>query len=122
MIVNLVYDEFIDFLKDNGMNYDLQEGYYWLDRMIIRAFDKQGKEHKILRIYVDDDFNISFKDYKTRPFKMESWQETAIRHKDRILQLEQDSIAITKQLLNKYKITHLIFVIAEEKIVRFYAT
>lgn len=101
--MNLVYGDFIQFLKDNGMNYDLKEDYYWLDRMIIKAYDKQGNIHKILRIYVDDDFNISFKKYKTKPFEIESWQETAIRHKDRILQLEQDSIAITKQLLNKYK-------------------
>ena len=98
-----MYNEFIDFLKDNDMECDLQEGYYWLDRMIIRAFDKQGKEHKILRIYVDNDFNISFKDYKTKPFEMESWQETADRYKVRLLQLEQDSIATTEQLLNKYK-------------------
>lgn len=73
MIINPVYSEFIDFLKMNGLEEDLKEGYYWLDKMIIRAFDKQGNQHKILRIYVDKDFSISFKKYKTKEFEIETW-------------------------------------------------
>lgn len=101
--MNLLYGEFIDFLKDKGMDYDLQEGYYWLDRMIVRAFDKDGNQHKILRIYVDDDFNISFKTYPLKKFEIESWQETTERHKEGLLELEQDSLEATKALLNKYR-------------------
>lgn len=86
------------------MKYDLKKGYYWLDRMIIRAFDKDGNKHKILRIYVDKDFNISFKTYKHKnKFQIESWQETAERHRDRLLRLEQDALVTTKNLLNKYR-------------------
>ena len=90
--MNLVYGEFIQFLKDNGMEYDLKEGYYWLDRMIIKAFDKQGNQHKILRIYVDKDFSISFKKYKTKEFEIETWQDTVNRHKNRLLKLEDESL------------------------------
>lgn len=102
MIINPVYSEFIDFLKMNGLEEDLKEGYYWLGRMIIRAFDKQGNQHKILRIYVDKDFNISFKKYKTKEFEIETWQDTVNRHKNRLLKLEDESLQITRELLNKY--------------------
>jgi len=102
--VNLVYGEFIQFLKDNGMEYNLEEGYYWIDKMIIKAFDTEGHIHKILRIYIDNDYNISFKIYKHKNnFQIESWQNTVNRYKNRLLKLEQESIEIVKQLLEKYK-------------------
>lgn len=100
--MNLVYGEFIDFLENKGLEYDLQEGYYWLDRMIIRAFDRQGNEHKIIRIYVDDDFNITFKKYKIEDFEIEKWEDTAERYRDRLLKLESQSMETIKCLLGKY--------------------
>lgn len=42
-----VFNEYIRFLNDvNNSSVDisyLQEGYFWIDNSIIKAFDKQGK-------------------------------------------------------------------------------
>lgn len=46
--INPVFKEYIQFLKDNGIDYPLQEGCYWLDNQIIKAYDKQGNLHKIM--------------------------------------------------------------------------
>ena len=62
--MNPIYNEYIGFLKDNGIDidtHDIKEGYYWLDNQIIKAYDIKGELHKILRLYIDDDLNISIK-------------------------------------------------------------
>lgn len=60
----------------------LFEGYFWLDKQIIKAFDKSGEIHKLYRITVNDDLSISFKKYpQKRDFQPESWSETAMRIK-----------------------------------------
>ena len=92
--MNLVFNEYIKFLIDNGLDnkkYNLKEGYYWLDRQIIKAYDKDGQLHKILRIKVDDNLNVTFKDYNEKEFEIESWKETVERNKNRLLQLEEES-------------------------------
>jgi 3'-phosphoadenosine 5'-phosphosulfate sulfotransferase (PAPS reductase)/FAD synthetase len=77
------------------------EGYYWLDNQIIKAFDKQGDLHKIMRLKIDDNLNIISKQYKNNEIKLESWQETINRNKDIIDQREKESL----ELLSKYKDT-----------------
>ena len=55
ILLNLVFNEYITFLKDKGLDntkYNLKEGYYWQDRQIIKAYDKQGNTHKILRLKI----------------------------------------------------------------------
>ncbi len=102
--INPIYNDFINFLESKGLEKEkIQEGYYWFDRMIVKAFDKDGNIHKILRVHTDADFNITFKTYKTKDFNMESWQDTVKRHEDRLLELEEKSISTTKELLDKYK-------------------
>ena len=86
--MNLVFKEYIKFLEDKGLDverYKLIEGYYWLDKSIIKAFDKEGNLHKVLRIYIDDNLETTFKEYKDKPFEIESWQETVKRNKDMLL-------------------------------------
>lgn len=92
--MNLVFNEYINFLKDKGLDnnlYNLEEGYYWQDRQIIKAYDKEGNIHKVLRIKIDDDFKITFTGYKKENFEIESWNETVIRNKDRLKELENES-------------------------------
>lgn len=99
--MNLVFKEYIKFLQDKGLTYNLQEGYYWLDKSIIKAYDKQGNIHKILRIYIDDDLNITFKKYNYEKFDIESWKETINRKKKHLLEIEKDSIElINKSIIN----------------------
>lgn len=101
--LNLVFKEYIGFLKDKGLPIELKEGYYWLDRQIIKAFDKQGNIHKIIRLNVNDKLDIDFKEYKIKPFEIESWQETVIRFKDRLDTLESGSIKLIKEAKEQRK-------------------
>lgn len=101
--MNLVFNEYIGFLKEKGLPIELKEGYYWLDRQIIKAFDKQGNIHKILRLNVDDNLEINFKIYKKKRFEIESWIETAKRLRDKLNELENESIKLIKQSLGTYK-------------------
>jgi 3'-phosphoadenosine 5'-phosphosulfate sulfotransferase (PAPS reductase)/FAD synthetase len=106
--VNLVYKEYIAFLKDNGVNvekYNLKEGYYWLDRQIIKAYDKQGNIHKVLRMNIQDDLSIIVKDYKEEKVKweIESWMETVERNKSKLMELEKESLELIRSSLGKYK-------------------
>jgi len=101
--LNLVFKEYIGFLKDKGLEYDLKEGYYWLDNSIIKAFDKEGNLHKVLRVYIDEDLEMMFKEYKDKPFEIESWQETVNRNENNLLALEFKSRLLIKRCKEKYK-------------------
>ena len=103
--MNLVFNEYITFLKDKGLDnakYNLKEGYYWQDRQIIKAYDKQGNTHKILRLKIDDDLNIEFKPYKKEEFEIESWEETVERNKKHLIEIENESFKLIKSQHEKY--------------------
>ena len=59
--MNPIYNEYITFLKDTtGENlYDLKEGYFWLDNLIIKGFDKNGQIHKFYRVNISDNLKVS---------------------------------------------------------------
>lgn len=101
--LNLVYKDYIEFLKTKGLSYELKEGYYWLDKSIIKAFDKEGNIHKVLRIKIDDNLDMTFSKYKEEVFEIESWNETASRNYDRLMELESNSIKLIKSSIDKYK-------------------
>lgn len=97
-----IFKEYIQFLKDKANNDNkldvLSEGFYWLDNSIIKAFDQQGKIHKILRVNINNDLSIAVTTYKAKlPVVIESWNETSIRLKDRLGKLERNSIELFKQ-------------------------
>ncbi|WP_207742123.1 phosphoadenosine phosphosulfate reductase family protein [Clostridium paraputrificum] len=100
--MNLVFKKYINFLKDNGLKYELKEGCYWYDKSIIKAYDKEGNTHKIFRIYIDDDLNLSFKFYKEEQFEIENWQETVERNKERLLELEKNSLSLISNSIKEY--------------------
>lgn len=77
-----IYKELIDMWSAKNAVLPLFEGYYWLDKQIIKAFDHSGTLHKLYRITVNDDLSISYKKYpQKRDFQPESWLETAMRIK-----------------------------------------
>lgn len=104
--MNLVYKEFIQFLNNKGLkeqtNIELQEGYYWFDRLIVKAYDKNGNIHKIIRLNINDDLSITFKTYKKENFNIESWQDTVQRNKNKLLKLENDSLNLIKDSIYKF--------------------
>jgi phosphoadenosine phosphosulfate reductase len=104
--INPVFKEYIQFLKDNGVDYPLVEGFYWLENQIIKAYDKQGSLQKIIRLNIDDKLNITYKEYKNNKYDLESWQETVKRKTSEIDQRESDSL----NLLSQYKETDRLIV------------
>lgn len=106
--MNLVWNEYLTFLKDKDVDidkYNLKESYYWLDNQIIKAYDTEGKLHKILRLHIDDDLNITVTDYKKEKneFKIESWQDTINKNKRKLEQLELNSLKLIQDAKDKYK-------------------
>jgi len=106
--LNLIYNEYLTFLKDNGIDiekYNLTEGYYWLDTAIIKAYDKQGNIHKIIRLLIDDDLKLSVKTvYENKPFEIESWGETVIRNMEHLSIIENESLTLIKESMLKYNL------------------
>ncbi len=101
--MNPVFNEYIEFLTSNNINLDIKEGYCWLDRQIVKGYDKQGTLHKIARIYIDDDLNVSCTQYKQKcEVQIESWEETICRNIDRLHELESNSVKLIKNSLLKY--------------------
>lgn len=60
--MNPIFNEYLKFLRDtSGKDLpELKENYFWLDRQIIKGFDKQGNMHKFYRINVSDSLKLTF--------------------------------------------------------------
>ena len=99
--LNLIYKEYIYFLKKKGIieqtGLELTEGYYWYDKSIIKAYDKNGKIHKVVRLKVEDDLTITFKTYKDKPFEIESWKETVERNETKLIELEEHGVKLIEK-------------------------
>ena len=54
--MNPIYNEYLTFLRDTTKQplEDLKEGYFGLDKSIIKGFDKQGNEHKFYRVKIEN--------------------------------------------------------------------
>ena len=102
MQINPIFKEYIQFLKDNKVDLDLQEGCYWLDKQIIKAYDKGGNIQKIARIVTDDKLNITYKTYKDKIKPIEPWEDTITRNKTKLKQLEENSIKLIQSKLSQY--------------------
>lgn len=97
-----VFNEYIQFLKDNTNNDErlniLKEGYYWIDHQIIRAFDAEGKLYKALRVNIAKDLTIKISGYKTKfPAQIESWQDTVKRYECKLSELENKSVKLLQE-------------------------
>lgn len=101
--MNLIYNEYIHFLHDKGIDLGLREGYYWLDKQIIKAFDKQGKVHKVARLFVDDDLNITYKIYQDSEYIIASWHDLVELNKTRLEEIEKSSVTKIKTYSKKYE-------------------
>lgn len=102
--LNPIFKEAIQFFNDKNVKIEqLKEGYYWFDRQIIKAFDKEGNIHKIARIFTDDELELTCKLYEVpKDLEIESWNETALRYKEHLLQLEKESLDVIQDKKQKY--------------------
>ena len=97
-----IFKEYIQFLKDNGIDLPIEEGYYWLDRQIIKAYDNKGNLHKIARLKIDNKLNIICKPFPKENFEIEHWNDTVARNKIRLEERERESLELVKEKLEKY--------------------
>ena len=107
--MNPIYNEYIKFLRDtSGENLpDLIEGYFWLDKQIIKGFDLQGNEHKFYRVKVSDDLKnvevVKLKNYDNiSEVLLSSWEHLIELKKEHLIQLEDDSLNLIKEKMEKY--------------------
>lgn len=95
--MNPVFNEYITFLRDNTNEKleDLKQGYFWLDKQIIKGFDKQGNIHKFYKINVSDDLQVSLSKPKTgydniKDVELISWNELANMNKQSLRERERE--------------------------------
>lgn len=108
--MNPIFNEYLTFLRDTSGESlpDLQEGYFWLDRQIIKGFDKQGNLHKFYRINVSDSLELSIEKPKSGYEKVKdvdiaSWDDVIKMFEVEIKQKEKESLELIKQVLHDYK-------------------
>jgi len=114
--LNPIFKEYIQFLNDTTINKDkvpeltqIKEGYFWLDKLIIKAFDKQGNIHKILKVNISDNLkHIKLTRPKTGYSKLSdidlaSWDDLINMNIKRLEVLESDSLKLIKEKLIKFK-------------------
>lgn len=108
--MNPIYDGYINFLRDMSGDKlsDLKEGYFWLNRQIIKGFDKQGNIHKFYKVVVSDDLEkVEIKKLKAydniQNIDLASWQELIDLNKEHLIQIESESLNLIKEKMQKYE-------------------
>ena len=107
--MNPIFNEYITFLRDTSGESlpDLKEGYFWLDRQIVKGFDKQGNIHKFYRINISDSLKLSIDCPKSGYDKVEdidlaSWNDLVKMHERHLYQIEKKSKNIIKKKMRKF--------------------
>lgn len=108
--MNPIYDGYIKFLRDmSGKKLpDLKEGYFWLNRQIVKGFDRQGNIHKFYKVVVSEDLErVEIKKLKTydniKDVDLASWQELIDLNKEHLIQIESESLNLIKEKMQKYE-------------------
>lgn len=100
-----IFDDYIKFLKSKTLNEldFLQEGYYWYDKSIIKAFTKDGDIVKVARIMVNENLEIGVKKYKNKNTDFESWFDTVKRYESELDDIKEESLKLISNSIVKYK-------------------
>lgn len=86
---------------DKGLEIPIQEGTYWLNNQVIKAFDTDGNLCNLYRLNISDDLEMSVKEHKD--FKKhknktyETWEQTVQRYSGRLSELEKESISLLQE-------------------------
>lgn len=107
--MNPIFNEYIDFLNNTSKTKigDLKEGYFWLDKSIIKGFDKNGNVHKFYRVKIEDDLSVDVIKPKNgydniADIDIVSWQNLIGLNLDRLQALENESLFLIKEKMNKF--------------------
>ena len=108
--MNPIFNEYLTFIRDTTGEKlsELKEGYFWLDRQIIKGFDKQGNIHKFYRINISNDLETlhlsKAKDYRDiNDIELASWNDLIELNKEHLENIESDSLNLIKDKMEKYK-------------------
>lgn len=108
--MNPVFDEYIKFLRDTSEQElsDVKEGYFWLDRLIIKGFDKQGNVHKFYKVKVSEDLEtvqvVKPKKYENIvDVNLASWNDLIELNKKHLQEIEGKSLQLIQDKMEKYK-------------------
>ena len=107
--MNPIFNECLKFLRDTSGEslQDLQEGYFWLDRQIIKGFDKQGKIHKFYKINISDSLELSIEKPKSgykdvSEIDLASWDDLIEMNKPHLEKIESEAKKLIYEKLDKF--------------------
>lgn len=107
--MNPIFNEYITFLNDTSKTKvnDLKEGYFWLDKSIIKGFDKSGNIHKFYRVQISDDLSIDILKPKTGyddigEVDLASWNDLIEINKQHLQHIESESLQLIKEKMHKF--------------------
>lgn len=110
--MNPVFNEYIKFLRDtSGQELsDVKEGYFWLDRLIIKGYDKQGNVHKFYKVKVSEDLEtvqvVKPKKYEdVADVDLASWNDLIELNKEHLQQIENNSLQLIQDKMENIKNT-----------------
>lgn len=95
-----IFPEYIQFLKSHNCDVDwFHENTFWLDNNIVKAFRRGGQVVLLYRVSVDDNLHLTLTKHKqNKNFDdFETWRETIQRNRNRLYQIEQESINLLQQ-------------------------
>lgn len=87
-----IFNEYSSMLQDFGIELPYSPNKLWVDRLIIRGFDKEGNQHKICRLNITEDLRYECKMYTKLPKDedLETWEETYNRLESIITERERE--------------------------------
>ena len=99
-----IFNEYSSMLQDFGIELPYSPNKLWVDRLIIRGFDKEGNQHKICRLNITDDLRYECKMYTKLPKDkdLETWEETYNRLESIITERERESLSVLNSMHEKY--------------------
>lgn len=100
-----IFKEYNSMLQDFGIEIPYSPNKLWVDRLIIRGFDKEGNQHKICRLNITDDLKYECKMYTKLPKDedLETWEETYNRLESIITEREKKSLSVLNSMYEKYR-------------------
>ena len=107
--MNPVYNEYIKFLRDtSGEELPcLKEGFFWLDKQIIKGFDCQLVEHKFYRVKVSDNLEkveiLKLKSYED-PSEVDliDWRTMVNIKENHLREIEHESLCLIREKIENY--------------------
>lgn len=88
-----VFNQYRKMLNDFNVDLsDYDEDKLWIHRLIIRGFDKNGNDKKILRLKINDNLEYEYKIYDDAPKneELETYEQTYSRMENKIAERERE--------------------------------